>query len=135
MRGLTMNFIRRFLYGRYGGDQLSVALLILFLVLSVSGSLAHMPVLQFASYIPLVICYFRMLSRNTQKRYSENARFLSWFGRIKQWFVQKQAYLKSLRTHRYYKCPQCTKKLRVPRGKGRICIKCPVCKTEFIKKT
>ena len=36
---------------------------------------------------------------------------------------------------RYFRCPNCSSTLRVPKGKGKICITCPVCRKEFIKKT
>ncbi len=36
--------------------------------------------------------------------------------------------------HKYYHCPQCGKMLRVPRGKGKIEIRC-TCGRTFIKKT
>ena len=38
-------------------------------------------------------------------------------------------------TYRFFKCPQCKQTVRVPKGRGKICITCPKCKTEFIKKS
>ena len=38
-------------------------------------------------------------------------------------------------TYRFFKCPQCRQTVRVPKGRGKICITCPKCKTEFIKKS
>jgi len=34
-----------------------------------------------------------------------------------------------------FKCPNCKARITVPRGRGRICIKCPKCRIEFLKKT
>ena len=42
---------------------------------------------------------------------------------------------KSDSTHRIYKCPNCKKPLRVPRGKGKILITCQHCGQKFEKKT
>ena len=39
------------------------------------------------------------------------------------------------KTHAYYKCPECKKELRVPRGKGKIRITCPHCGHQFVKRT
>ena len=35
------------------------------------------------------------------------------------------------KTHKYFTCPNCRQKLRVPKGNGRITITCPKCKTQF----
>lgn len=49
--------------------------------------------------------------------------------------TDKQKKALDKRTHRIFKCPNCAQKIRVPKGKGRISIKCPRCRIEFIKKT
>ena len=65
---------------------------------------------------------FRMFSRNLNARAAENRRYCAIIHRRKA-------------THRIFKCPNCAQKIRVPKGKGKICIKCPKCRIEFIKKT
>lgn len=40
-----------------------------------------------------------------------------------------------LKDYRFFTCPTCKQKVRVPRGKGKIKIHCPRCKNDFIKKT
>ena len=41
----------------------------------------------------------------------------------------------SEKIYAYYNCPKCRAELRVPRGKGKIKIRCPKCGEEFIKRT
>ena len=115
--------LRRFMYGRYGSDQLGMFLLLLGVVLALLGSFTRLYWLGFLAYIPLVLAIFRMYSRNIYKRREENQRFMRELGPIRD------------RQHRYYACPRCRQKIRVPRGKGKIRITCPKCGERFEKKT
>lgn len=126
--------LRRFLYGRYGSDQLNLALLIAAVVLSLlSGILSLLlPVtagvytnllLSTLMYALLVIALFRMLSRNIAKRQRENQKFRNFWTRLTD------------RKNRYFRCPQCSQTVRVPRHRGKINIRCPKCGERFIRKT
>ena len=124
--------MRRFMWGRCGVDQLNVFLLcasvvlcILGFVLSLMGRLAAFigAVLNVLAYVLLFWYEFRMLSRNLERRALENRRYLIWKSRITDG------------RNRYFRCPNCKQTVRVPRGRGKICIKCPKCGEKFIKKT
>ncbi len=130
-----MNRLQKFMMGRYGGDQLSLALIILSVVLTLTGNVTGVMLLGFLGYIPLGWCLFRMLSKNTQKRQMENYRFAMLISPAYAFFKKLIFRIKDSRTHKIYQCPQCKAKLRLPKGKGKICITCSRCKSEFIKKT
>ena len=119
--------LRRFMQGRYGSDKLNTALLITGLVTCFLSMVAGVGiiglVLTLASYALMGIVIFRMLSRNTYKRYQENRKYLLMIERFKD------------KEHRHYDCPRCRQPVRVPRGKGKIAITCPKCKEKFIRKT
>ena len=83
----------------------------------------------------IVYSYFRILSRNTRKRYSENLKYLSYQNRVTTWFGKQQVRFKQRKDYHYYRCPQCGQQLRVPRGRGKISITCPKCGHQFIKKS
>jgi hypothetical protein len=129
-----MDWLRRMLIGRYGVDQLTIAMLIFYTIFSLTAQIARLPALALASLVLLALCFFRMLSRNTQKRYWENVHFLELWNPVKQWFLNLKYRIQDRKTHRYFKCPKCSNTLRVPRGRGKISITCPVCRNEFIKK-
>ena len=133
--------LARFFWGRYGVDKLGWAILIVSMVLSFASSILSMKsfvastVLYVLSYALLIWMVWRMLSKNRQKRYAENAKFLSVWKNIKKWFDLQKNKLRDIKTHRYFACPNCRNNLRVPKGRGEITITCPVCKTRFDKKT
>ena len=111
----------RFMMGRYGSDKLNMWILgtgvILSLISIFIPILAVNLLLSVASHILLIWAIFRMFSRNTYKRYQENCRFLAMLERIKD------------KNHKYFRCPKCRQQVRVPKGKGKIMITCPKCKT------
>lgn len=130
-----MNWLRRLMAGRYGMDQLSIALLILYLPLSLIVQFSGVRPLEIVALAPLVLSYFRILSRNIAKRHEENRKFLLWWYPIQNWVSRKIHRIKDRRAQRYFKCPHCKQTVRVPKGKGEIRITCPKCRIEFIKKT
>ena len=130
-----MDWFRRVMMGRYGNDQLSIALLVFYVVLSIAAQITHLYVIMLIAYIPLVLCFYRMLSRNTGRRYQENVRLFRYWNPVQLRLYNFGKRMKDRKTHRYFKCPNCSSMLRVPRGKGKISITCPVCKKELVKKT
>lgn len=130
-----MNWLRKFMAGRYGVDQLSIALLIAYLPVSLVTRLSGIRLLNFLALAILVVCYFRIFSRNIVKRRQENQKFLVKWYPIRNWFNQNIYRIKNRKVHAYFKCPSCSQKVRVPKGKGEIRITCPKCKTGFVKRT
>ena len=119
--------LRAFMMGRYGSDKLNTALLIVgvascFLSMIVGTNMVGF-LLTLVSYAVMGTVIFRMLSRNTYKRYQENRKFLLFWERLKD------------KDHKHFDCPRCRQPVRVPRHKGKISITCPKCKEKFIRKT
>ena len=130
-----MNWLRRVMAGRYGSDQLTIALFVLGLGLSLIGGLCRSFAVQLVSYLPLGYGLYRSFSRNIGRRRAENAKFLQLWDKVRRAFHPWYCRLRDWKTHRYFKCPTCHTLVRVPKGKGRICISCPKCRNGFIKKT
>ena len=158
-----MNWFQKIMYGRYGNDLLNVSLLgfsiLLSVILRIIAAFTNLYWLPVFSYLPLFFCIYRMFSRNLSRRSAENQAFLGFFRRVKGFFTGKTAgrswqpllqttnnsysnpaasqptKVKKEKGYKYYRCPGCNLHLRVPKGKGKICITCPKCRREFIKKT
>lgn len=126
-----MNWFRKFMMGRYGADQLSMALLIFSIVLTLLGSILHSPILTYISYIPIILVAYRMLSRNIKKRSMENYKFSMLASPVYAWFYRTRRRFSERGTHKFLRCPKCKAELRVPKGKGTIVVTCPKCRTEF----
>ena len=103
---MIRNALQRFMYGRYGNDQLNMALLVLYLALYLVYFLTGFDPLYWISFAVILFALFRL--RRTIHRDKE---------------------------HCYFKCPNCGQQLRVPRGKGKITVTCRSCGAVFEEKS
>ena len=126
--------LQRFMMGRYGNDQLNRFLMILAVIFFVL-SLFKIPFVYLLGIICLFYAYFRMFSRNTYKRSLENNWYLKKSYKIRQFLATFKRDMQMRKTHHIYRCPSCKQKIRIPRGKGKIEIRCPKCYHTFIKKS
>ena len=124
-----------FMSGRYGTDELSKFMLAVCLVLLVINIFTRVQGVYLIALVLLGVCYFRMFSRNYVKRSEENRKYLDTVWKIKNWFLKKKNRIIQSQDFHIYKCPSCGQKIRIPRGKGKICITCPKCRNQFEKKS
>ena len=125
----------RFMAGRYGMDTMGRFTIGLALFLVVINYVASSRIINLLVWVLLILAYYRMFSRNVYKRSSENQVFLNKTCRIRHWFYTQKNLASQRKTHHIYRCPSCKQKIRVPKGKGKIEIRCPKCNTTFIKKS
>ena len=107
----------RFMQGRYGSDQLArLTMYISFacLIVTIFG-IIHLYIFWHSCCLYI---YFRMLSRNISRRYNENQIYLKYRYKVIAKFNGFKARMRDRKTHRVFKCPGCSQKIRVPRGKG-----------------
>ena len=126
--------LQKFMAGRRGPDELSLALLIAGLVLSLLSSILRLNLLYFVGLACYILALVRMLSRNIEKRYAENVKFVSlWRGgssSVKQFFNR----MKNMKKYKYFKCPECKSLLRLPRKVGEVTVTCGKCHHAFKQK-
>ena len=129
-----MDKIKRFMLGRYGNDQLNLAIVIVGCLLTIFLSFLNNPYIRYIGLIPYILAAVRFFSKDRAKRQQENMKFLKFIAPYQKIAITKLTQLQD-KDHRYYACPQCRRTLRVPKGRGKIKISCPHCGKEFIKKT
>lgn len=144
-------------------DELNRAMLIAALILTIIG----MFFFQYGTwprYVTtglaaalLILLVLRLFSRDQNRRYQENLKFLSASTAVKNWFrstfksggthapkqpkphrahkARKNPTWSEIKQYKYLICPQCTQRLRVPRGKGRIRVTCTRCGNVFEAKS
>ena len=125
----------RFMMGRYGTDDLSRHLIGVEFVLLLINNFWKNSILPFLILVILIYVYYRMFSRDYNKRYAENMKFLSFKNKIIYQFSRQKSEMQQRKIYHIYRCPSCKQKIRVPKGKGNIIVTCPKCRTEFQRKS
>ena len=126
--------IYRFMQGRYGTDDFYKFLFWVALIGIVINWFFKSQLLSFAVTLILVYAMYRVLSKNHSARYAENQRYLQATAKIRYWFDQQKKLMEERKYHHIYTCPKCRQKIRIPKGKGKIMIRCPKCHHEFQKR-
>ena len=126
--------LAKFMYGRYGTDRLNMFLLIVLIVcaglnLFVRNGYFSIVMSSWETLL-IVLIYYRMFSRNIQKRYAENQKYLSLENKVKRFFGRTKYIQEQRKDFHIYTCPQCRQKIRIP-----ISVRCPKCGAEFVKKS
>ena len=122
-------------YGAYGTDRFTRFLLVLWIFSFVLNAFIPGRV---SGIIPLVIfvyTYFRLFSRNIPQRYRENEAYMRLEQKVISFFRRERNNLNPNSAFHIYTCPCCSQKIRIPRGKGRIMVRCPRCSEEFMKRS
>lgn len=118
----------RFMQGRNGRDELAKAVLYASLVLYLGGAFLRWDALRLIGYLLFVYYLFRVLSKNLMARREENRKFVTVIETYRIKFEQRKDY-------KIFKCKGCGRNIRVPRGKGKIEVTCPMCGKKTIHRT
>ena len=124
-----------FLRGRYGADALSRALLVVYLVIAVLTIFIKNDLIRILlNGVSLLVCafmFYRMFSRNINKRAAENRKYLHCARKSKQWLLLRRNKWKYRKTHVYRECPHCRAQIRLPLIPGDHQCDCPKCGNPF----
>ena len=124
----------RFMQGRYGMDELgkvlnTVTIIVLIVAIFTRGYLYPVAIAL------MVYMYFRIFSKNIPKRAAENQKFCNWRYNLAVKRNKRKQHREQKKIYRFFSCPMCKQKVRVPKGRGKICITCPKCKQEFVRRS
>ena len=120
--------IQKFMQGRNGVDELNRILLYAVLVLYVLSIILQSLVLDYLAFSGVLYLLYRTLSRNLYVRREENRKVVTWLETTRIKMEQRKDY-------KIFKCKGCGRNIRVPRGKGKIEVTCPLCGKKTIHRT
>lgn len=125
----------RFMYGRYGVDKLSKHLVYGAVIASIVSIFLPIGILYPLSLVMIIWGYFRIFSRNHAKRYQEGMAYERFLAKIKKGPNQLKYEMQQRKGYRIFKCPNCKQRMRIPKGRGNVEIRCRKCSTVFRKRT
>lgn len=125
------NPLRGFMTGRYGSDELGMLLSFGALVLVIINLFLNSYVLTAAILVLVIAEGARYVSRNVEARRMENDLFFQRVPGLKPWLQNPSAAAQEFRSYKHLSCPNCHRRVRVPRGKGRLKVTCPQCHQSF----
>lgn len=125
--------LRIWMTGRYGIDELSRCIIAISLLCMLVSLAARNQIIYALAIAFLVLSYIRAFSKNYAKRYKENQLYLKYTYPIRDRCRRWKHEILMRKDYHIYRCPSCKQKIRIPRGKGRIIVTCPKCKTQFEK--
>ncbi|MBQ8208889.1 MAG: hypothetical protein IJZ89_09185 [Clostridia bacterium] len=123
--------IARFMYGRYGTDELYRFLFIAFYVVFILNLFIRSIILSALSLAILIWATYRSFSKNIYGRRAENAKYLKIKNSFVNFFKLQKNKWRDRKTHVYRKCPTCGAVLRLPKKKGIHTARCPGCSNNF----
>lgn len=125
--------IAEFMNGRNGLDNLNKFMLVLAILLMLF--FAFVPFLSTVAWIILALVVFRSFSVNILARERENEKYLQIVDKPLKVFKRLNLKWTNRKTTVYFKCKNCGTHLSLPKGKGKLRVVCPKCKTEIFKRT
>jgi len=127
-----MTILQKFMYGRYGVDELYNFMLILYFIIFILNLFFKSNILSFLEVFIVIIALYWFFSKKIYKRSNENQKFLKLKKKVLKPFKNIKRNYKDRNEWIYIRCKHCKKllKLPIPNKRGIKTVKCPKCKKE-----
>lgn len=126
---------------RCGLDELNNFIMLIGFIFIVISLFTQKGIFTLLGAFFVVICYLRVFSKKLEKRRKENAFYMRYMGKtvgfVRLQKLKIKMMIKSARDKEYvyFVCSSCGQRIRVPKGKNKVSIRCPKCSATFIKRT
>lgn len=122
---------QQWMIGRYGIiDKLNKHLMIAVIVLILIQLFVKSTVLSLIELVFLIFILYRTFSKRIYVRSNENQKYCAFLVRLKHPIENIKIYHSNRKKYKYITCKTCKKKMRVPRGHGKVRVTCPSCSTK-----
>lgn len=128
------NKLLKFMYGRYGIDDIYWTLFGIVFVLLFINLFTQQIFIDIITAVILGVATLRAFSKNITKRRMENRAFLNMIQPIRKSLLLTIRRIKEIKTARFRKCPNCKQSMRLQAKKGKHTVVCPKCKQKVTVK-
>lgn len=120
--------INKFMYGRYGIDELYIFSFKLYFILFILNLFLKNIIISNVQLLVFIVMFYRVFSKKVHKRKEENQIYLKIRSKLLKPFKNIKRNIKD-QEHIYKRCPKCktTMKLPLPYERGFKIAKCPEC--------
>lgn len=113
-------------------DEYGIFLIWVGIILNIISYFTKWTFLNILGLVVVIQAIFRALSRNKDQRALENKMFKEKIlNPVKKSFKNFKNETVGDKDHKYVSCPHCGQKLRIPKKKGKVRVRCPKCGSKF----
>ena len=121
----------KFMDGKYGFDKLNRDMLFSWFIIGFLNNFFRSRIVSLLSLLLPLGAALRVFSTAVYKRSNENRKYSELKKKFVDWVKLSVRKFKERKTHKYYKCKNCSAYIRVKRKPGEHTVDCPKCGKEI----